>query len=241
MSLYFPVDEHKLTKQEKKELRKLEWQEKAKTEVRNAKLKKLSIWGGVILAILITAGVLYAFVSTPTTQTPNISIAPISSRDISTGNPKAKVVLVEYADFHSLVDQILKDYNGKIFYVYRMFPLEQAHQNALFSAQASYAAYKQGKFFEYGDLLFQNQNDWATLQDPSNSFISYAQSLKLDINKFKIDMNSQSTQKYVKDSENEGSSEGIYQTPSFFINGKMIQNPTSYADFKKLIDAALSK
>ncbi len=243
------MDEHKLSKKEKKELRKLEWQEKAKTEVRNVKFKKFSIWGGIVLGFLVVIGILAIFVSTPSTQTPNISIAPVSSRDISTGNPKAKVALVEYADFqcpacaayHSLVDQLLKDYNGKIFYVYRMYPLENAHQNALVSAEAAYAAYKQGKFFEYGDLLFQNQNDWATLQDPSNSFISYAQSLKLDMNKFRTEMNSPATQKYVKDSENEGSSEGIYQTPSFFINGKMIQNPNSYADFKKLIDAALSK
>ena len=249
MSLYFPVDEHKLTKQEKKELRKLEWQEKAKNEARNARIKKFSIWGGVILGFLIVIGVLVAFVSTPSTQTPNITIAPVSARDISTGNSKAKVTLIEYADFqcpacaayHLLVDQILKDYNGKIFYVYRMFPLENAHQNALVSAEAAYAAYKQGQFFAYDDLLFNNQSDWATLTDPTNSFTTYAQSLKLDINKFKTDMTSQDTQKYVKDSENEALSEGVYQTPSFFINGKMIQNPNDYAGFKTLIDAALSK
>jgi len=52
-------------------------------------------------------------------------------------------------------------------------------------------------------------------------------------------MNSQDTQNYVKASENEASNEGINQTPSFFINGKMIQNPNTYADFQKLIDAVL--
>jgi protein-disulfide isomerase len=248
--MIFAMDgEHRLTKQEKKEQRKLEWQEKAKTEARNAKIKKFSIWGGVALVFLIVIGVLVAFVSTPSTQTTNITIAPVSNRDISTGNPKAKVTLVEYADFqcpacaayHLLVDQILKDYNDKIFYVYRMFPLENAHPNAIISAQAAYAAYKQGAFFKYSDLLFANQNDWATLQDPSSDFISYAQSLKLDVNKFKADMTSQGTQNYVKDSENEALSEGIYQTPSFFINGKLIQNPNDYAGFKTLIDAALSK
>jgi protein-disulfide isomerase len=243
------VDDHKLTKKEKKELRKLEWQEKAKNEARNAKIKKLAIWGGVALVFLIVIGVLFTTVTSPTSSTPNITIAPVSAKDISTGNPKSKVTLIEYADFqcpacatyHPLVDQLLKDYQNKIFYVYRMFPLERAHPNALISAKSAYAAYKQGKFFEYGDLLFSKQNDWADLQNPQDTFTSYAQSLKLDVSRFTNDMSSQETQKYVKDSENQALNEGIDSTPSFFINGKLIQNPNSIDDFKKLIDAALSQ
>ena len=56
------MDEHKLTKKEKKELRKLEWQEKAKIEQRNAKIKQFSIWGGVALIFLVVIGVLIAAV-----------------------------------------------------------------------------------------------------------------------------------------------------------------------------------
>jgi protein-disulfide isomerase len=243
------VDEHKLTKKEKKELRKLEWQEKAKIEQRNAKIKQFSIWGGVALIFLVVIGVLIAAVSNPSSSTQNITIAPVSARDISTGNPKAKVTLVEYADFqcpacaayHPVVNQLLDAYKNKIFYVYRIFPLEQAHPNALVSAQAAYAAYQQGAFFSYGDLLFTKQTDWADLADPRNTFISYAQTLKLNVSKFTADMNSSDTQTYVKDSENEALNEGINQTPSFFINGKLIQNPTNLDDFKKLINAALSK
>jgi protein-disulfide isomerase len=242
-------DEHKLTKKEKKELRRLEWQEKAKIEARNAKIKKLAIWGGVALIILIVIGVLIATVTSPTTPTQNITIAPVSARDITTGNRKSKVTLIEYADFqcpacadyHPVVNQLLDAYKNSIFYVYRMFPLEQEHPNALISAQAAYAAYQQGAFFQYNDILFAKQNEWADLTDPTASFTGYAQSLKLDVNKFKADMSSSETQKYVKDSENEALNEGINSTPSFFINGKLIQNPNSYADFKKLIDAALSK
>jgi protein-disulfide isomerase len=243
------VDDHKLTKKEKKELRRLEWQEKAKNEARNAKIKQLAIWGGVTLVFLIVIGVLIAAVTSPTSPTSNITIAPVSAKDISTGNPKAKVTLIEYADFqcpacaayHTLVNQIMKDYQGKIFYAYRMFPLESAHPNALISAEAAYAAHKQGAFFSYDDLLFAKQTEWADLADPKSTFISYAQRLKLDVNKFTADMNSSETQKYVKDSENQALNEGINSTPSFFINGNLIQSPNSYADFKKLIDAALSK
>jgi len=244
------VDEdHKLTKKEKKELRKLEWQQKAKIETRNAKIKRLSIWAGVALIILIVIGVLFESVTTPTTPTQNIKIAPVSSRDISTGNPKAKVTLIEYADFqcpacaayHSLIDQLLKDYQGKIFYTFRMFPLPQAHQNAIVSAQAAYAAYKQGAFFAYDDMLFARQNEWANLQDPTTALTNYAIALKLDINKFKVDMTSSVAQKYVNDSENQALNEGVSSTPSFFINGQLIQDPNNYADFQKLIDATLNQ
>lgn len=242
-------EDHKLTKKEKKELRRLEWQQKAKTETRNAKIKKFSLWGGITLVFLIVIGVLIAAVSSPANPTQNITIAPVSNRDIATGNSKAKVTLIEYADFqcpacaayHPVVNQLLDIYKDKLFYVYRMFPLEQAHPNALISAQAAYAAHKQGAFFNYDDLLYTNQNDWASSQDPQNTFVNYAQNLKLNVDKFKADMVSSEAQKYVKDSENEALSEGINQTPIFFINGKIIQNPNSLTDFQKLIDAALNK
>jgi protein-disulfide isomerase len=243
------VEEHKLTKKEKKGLRKLEWQENAKNEARNAKIKKFSLWVGIAAIFLIVAFVLFESVTSSTpSQTQNINIAPVSARDIKEGDPNAKVALVEYADFdcsacaiyHPLINQLLNDYKDKIYYVYRMFPLEQSHQNALISAQAAYAAYKQGKFFEYSDLLFQNQSDWATILNPKPILTEYAKDLKLDVGKFETDMNSDETKKYVKDSENQALDENISYTPSFFINDQLIQNPNSFDGFKQLIDAALN-
>jgi protein-disulfide isomerase len=242
-------EDHKLTKDERKALRKLEWQAEAKTAARNAKIKKFTVWGGVALVILIVVFVLFESVTAPTAPVQTIKIAPVSALDIKEGNPKAKVTLIEYADFqcpacavfHPIVDQILKDYDNKILYVYRMFPLVSAHPNAFISAQAAYAAAKQGAFFNYDDLLYTRQNEWADLQDPTTAFTDYATLLKLDINKFKTDMNSDAAKKYVQASEDQASNEGIIQTPSFFINGNLIQNPTDYAGFKQLIDDALSK
>jgi protein-disulfide isomerase len=237
-------EEHKLTKKEKRELRRLEWQEKARIEQRNAKIKRFAIWTGVIIVFLIVGFVLFESVtsSPPTNQT--IKIAPVSSRDITTGNPKAKITLIEYsacAAYHSLVDQLLNNYKNKIFYAYRMFPLTNSHPNSFVAAQAAYAAYKQGEFIAYSNLLFQNQTAWGDLTDPTPAFLDYAKSLKLDVAKFQADMNSEQTKKYVKTAENEALSEGIFQTPSFFINGNLITNPNSYNDFKKLIDNALQK
>lgn len=242
--------EEKLTKQQKKDLRKLEWQEKEKTEQRNTKIKKYGMWtGAILIVVLIILGLMWIVTSPTSTSTNQANIAPVSGKDITNGDSKAKVTLIEYADFecpacaayHPLVNQLLTDYKGKIYYVYRMFPLETPHPNALISAQAGYAAYKQNAFFQMDDMLFNKQTEWATLSDPTTAFSDYAKLLKLDVNKFKADMNSSEAKNYVKNSENQALSEGINQTPTFFINGAEIQNPQSYNDFKKLIDQALAK
>lgn len=239
----------KLTKAQKKELRKLEWQEKAKVEQRNAKVKKYGIWAVAAIIIVGVIFVLIQIVNAPSTPAQQTTIAPISSKDIGEGNPNSKVKLIEYADFqcpacgayHPIVNQILSDYKGKIFYVYRMFPLTNAHPNAFVAAQAAYAAFKQGSFFQMEDYLYNRQSEWADLQNPTTAFADYAKLLKLDVNKFKTDMNSDAAKNFVQNSENEALSAGINQTPTFFINGVEIQNPNSYSDFKKLIDNELTK
>jgi protein-disulfide isomerase len=239
----------KLTKKEKKELRKQEWQEKAELEKRNAKIKKYGIWAAAVIIIIAVVGGLLAVVNSPSSTSNTVTVAPVTSRDITNGDKNAKLTLIEYADFqcpacgayHPLIDQLLKDYNGKIFYIYRMFPLVNLHPNAFVAAQAGYAAWKQGKFFQMDDLLYNNQDAWAGVSDPRSIFVSYAKQLKMNVSLFETDMNSNAAKTYVQDSENEAMSEGINATPTFILNGVEIQNPNSYSDFKKLIDTQLSQ
>ncbi len=243
------TDERKLTKKEKKELRKQEWQQKAQSEKKKQLYKKIGIIVGVVLIVVVSIFGLVELANAPSSTSSGLTVPPPSKNDISEGNPKAKVTLIEYADFqcpacgayHPLVNQLLSDFNGKIFYVYRMFPLSNIHKNAIISAQAGYAAYKQGKFFQMDDLLYNGQNTWADVDDPRDTFISYAKELKLDINKFTNDMNSSEAQNYVADAENKATSEGINATPTFFVNGQQIQNPSNYDQFKQIIQNALNK
>lgn len=244
------MPEEKLTKNEKKELRKLEWQEIAKREQKNAKIKKYSIWAGAIAVIGLIIFGLYAIVTSPTTTTnETINIAPISTKDITKGNSKTKVQLVEYSDFqcpacasyYPLVRQLLDEYKDKIYFAYRIFPLTNIHPNSHISAQAAYAAKKQNNFFEMEELLFTNQKDWSSASDPSGIFMDYARELKLDVKKFQTDMNSDEAKKYVNDSESGALAEGINSTPTFILNEVKIKNPGSYEDFKKLIDNELNK
>lgn len=244
------MDEH-LTKAQKKELRKEErknWEDELKKHEANQKLKKFIYWCLGLAVAFAAIGGLIALVNNPSSSsTPNVSAPKISANDITTGPQNAKVQIIEYADFqcpaceyyYPFTKQLLSDFKGKILFVYRFFPLTQLHQNAMISAQAAYAGLQQGKFWEMHDLLFDHQKDWATVTDPTSIYLSYAKQLNLDINKFTTDMNSDAAKKFITGQEDAGTNAGVDSTPTFFINGKQIQNPPSYDGFKQLVEAAM--
>lgn len=214
------------------------------------KAKELGIWAGII-AILI--GGLWFLISavnnSPSPSTPaNIKIPPISSEDFSIGTPSARITLVEYSDFQCpackayapLITRLSTDFPQDLRVVYRFFPLVNIHQNSMLACQAAYAASLQGKFWEMHDLLFDKQSDWSDI-NPRDTFISYAKSLNLDVNKFTKDMDADSTKQFITKAINSGTTIGISYTPSIFINGQLIQNPPGYDALKKIVQDALNK
>src|SRR6266496_3860844 len=84
------------------------------------------------------------------------------------GDKQAKVVLVEYGDYecpgceslYPVLKSISVQYKDKIAFVFRELPLTTIHPNALAAATAAEAAGLQGKYYEYHDLLYDNQNFW---------------------------------------------------------------------------------
>jgi protein-disulfide isomerase len=84
------------------------------------------------------------------------------------------------------------------------------------------AAGKQGKFWEMHDLLFTNQNDWAELADPMAVFTKYATSLSLNLTTFKRDLDDAALLKKINDDQASGLAAGVSYTPSFYLNGKLL-------------------
>lgn len=105
----------------------------------------------------------------PTPKTVELGNAPIQ------GEKNAKITIIEFSDFQCpycervfpTVQQLMKDYNGKVQLAYKQFPLG-VHPNAQKSAEASECANEQGKFWEYHDLLFKNQAIWSPLAPITN-------------------------------------------------------------------------
>lgn len=241
----------KLTKAEKRELRKLEWQKETEKAKKTEQYKKIGIWAGAAVIVMVAIFGLAMLVNSPTSTTSTSSLtAPLKAdQEFSRGDVNSKVTLIEYGDFqcpacaqyHPLVKQLLSEEGDKMHFVYRYFPLTNVHKNARISANAGFAANKQNKYWEMHEALYAAQNDWALIPNPQDIFVGYAKDLGLNTDQFKKDMNSDEANKFVDDSLNAATNLGLNSTPSFFLNGKYINSPNTYDDLKKLIDNEFSK
>lgn len=163
------------------------------------------------------------------------------------GSNSTGVRLVEYGDFecefcgryYSLVEQVKEKYKDKIEFQFRNLPLIQIHKNAFAAARAAEAADKQGKYWEMYNLLFQNQTSWASAEDAKPIFEQYATQLGLNIEKFRTDAASTTTNEIINaDIAEFKKTKEQMSTPTFFLDGKKIE-PKSVDEFSKLIDEAI--
>ncbi len=220
--------------------KKLE-KEMEKKRLKKKRAIKTVIFGFVVLAVV--GGFILAAVKLKNNSLnePVFSVNAVVSTDQIKGNREAKTVLVEYSDFQCpacaayapLTKQLLEEFNDKIAFAYRHFPLSQ-HKNAEPAALASEAGGRQGKFWQIHDMIFENQEEWAETDNAEEIFIRYAQMLGLDIEKFKSDLKLEELKKKITADLRSGQAANVNSTPTFFLNGEKIQ-PKSYEEFKQMI------
>jgi protein-disulfide isomerase len=133
------------------------------------------------------------------------------------------------------VDQVLAAYPKDLRFVYKQFPLEQIHQNAMNAAKASVAAGNQGKFWEMHDELFKISRNLAM-----EEIRKKAEEIGLDMKKFDADMASPDTEKAVRADLELGKTVDVQGTPTMFINGKRVMN-RSLEGMKTMVDEELKK
>lgn len=204
------------------------------------------IWIGVIILAIV---VLMFWGKQSQNVGSSFEVGVIHPQDHIKGNASSTVILTEYSDFqcpacrsyYPVVREIMAEYGDRIVLVYRYFPLTGIHLNAEVAARAAEAASKQGKFWEMHDLLFEKQNEWAEVPNVTPMFESYATLLGISIEQFKTDFGSSAVRDFVRAQRLHAIAIGLQGTPSFFINGEQIQNPSSVAAFKTLIEEALKK
>ena len=118
--------------------------------------------------------------------------------------------------------------------VFRDFPLS-FHEEAEPAALAAECAHEQGKFWEYHDLLFENQD-----QLGKDNYKKWAQEAGLDLPKFTACVESKKYQDEVQEDFTEGQQYGVTGTPGFFINGKLVSGAQPFTVFEQEIEAALA-
>jgi protein-disulfide isomerase len=158
---------------------------------------------------------------------------PVSDKDQSTANTSSHTVLVEYGDYqcphcghaHPLVKKLLKEKGDAFRFVFRNFPLQEAHPAAFMAAVSAEAAGKQGKFWEMHDMIFEHQQ---RLTAGFNALLDFAEALNLNIQQFAADVKSDEIVKKVEDDFESGIRSGVNGTPTFFINGARADYDGSY-------------
>jgi predicted DsbA family dithiol-disulfide isomerase len=168
----------------------------------------------------------------------------------SQGPSNAPVTIVEFSDFQcpycarfaqQTLPLILSDYSDNVHFVFVNFPLTQIHQFAQKAAEAGECANAQGAFWQYHDLLFQNQGALDV-----NSLKGYAAHLGLNTAEFNDCLDSEEMASAVQ-ADIEAGQEALQEAgvtsigvPSFLINGKPVMGAQPYDVFKQAIDAALA-
>jgi protein-disulfide isomerase len=219
--------------------------EQRKVEAQNkAWYKKLMIYGGLGLVVLgFVWSIFYSQGVKDDRKAMAVDLVKIVSDDYVKGNPNASVTLIEYLDFeceacgayYPIIKQLKADMPDDVRVVNRYFPLP-GHRNGMTAALAVEAAGRQGKYFEMHDLVFERQKEWGEKQIPTpDVFEKYAQELKLDITKFKADVNSDSVKQRVERDIDSGKKLGNTGTPSFYLNGTKLNSPGSLESFKQII------
>jgi protein-disulfide isomerase len=162
---------------------------------------------------------------------------PVSTRDHSAGPADAPVTLVEYGDYqcpycgaaYPVVKRLQKKLGKKLRFVFRNFPVTQAHPYALIAAETAEAAALQGKFWEMHDLLFEQQDSLTPDIIPV-----WAKKIGLDLDQFGNDIKQGVVAKRIQEDRQSGIRSGVNGTPTFYINGTRYDGPN---DYESLLEA----
>jgi len=160
----------------------------------------------------------------------------------SDGPDDAPVTIVEFTDFQCpycarvqpTLAEIKARYGAQVRFVYKAYPLA-THKRARPAALAAVAAHKQGKFWEYKKVLFENQKE--LVKEPTLEEL--AKGIGLDVARWKKDMDDGLTSGAVSLDQQQADRLGVHSTPTFFVNGYRIKGARPLESFTRIIDAEL--
>ncbi len=200
------------------------------------------IGGAILIAGVLIAGAVllkdsrppaenYPVVNTPGNAI-EAPIRPVSKEDHILGNPKAKIVIVEYSDlecpfckvFHETMRQVMRE-NQDVAWVYRHYPIPALHQKAFKEAEATECAWEQGgndAFWKYADRIFEVTTSNDGLAD--SELPKIAQFIGLNVPQFNTCLSSGKYAAKVQADIDNGAGAGVTGTPSSFIlvGGKVV-------------------
>jgi protein-disulfide isomerase len=170
-------------------------------------------------------------------------VLPVGERDHAQGAVDAPVTLVEYGDYecpycgraYPIVKAVQKAIGPRLRFIFRNFPLSEAHPNAANAAEAAETAGEQGKFWEMHDTLFEHQKALRP-----RDLVAHATRLGLDSDRFQRELESHAHVERVREDFMSGVRSGVNGTPTFFINGERHDGSWDFEDLVAAIEEAIA-
>src|SRR5436190_22454167 len=168
----------------------------------------------------------------------------IEPKDIFVGKTDAPVTLMEFGEYENedcakaneVVKKLLEEYEGKIRFNFRHFPLTRIHQRSLKASEAAVAAGQEGKFWEMHNILFANRRNLGT-----TSLKLHSKEAGVKNKKFLDDLVNAIYGWQVQGDLKEGIDRGVKDVPTFFVNDELVVGKPTFDNLSKAIDAALKK
>lgn len=219
------------------------------------RLKKHLIVAAVIVAGFAAALGSYLLLAPEDRNSGGLDVQPAAQampvRDNShrlTRPAQSELTVVEFLDFeceacgaaYPMVEKLREEYGDRVTFIARYFPMP-GHRNGELAARTAEAAAQQGKFEQMYTKLFTTQKQWGESQKwKQDVFRGYAKELGLDMARFDAALADPEVAGRVETDQRDGLGLGVRGTPTFFVDGEMIDTPRSYEQFKTLIDDRLS-
>ena len=171
-------------------------------------------------------------------------IVIIEPREIFVGKKDAPVTLMEFGEYENeecakvneVVKQLLEEFEGKIKFQFRHFPLTLIHQRSLKASESAVAAAQEGKFWEMHNVLFNNRRNLGT-----TSLKLHSKEAGVKNKKFLDDLVNGVYGWQVQDDLKEGINRGVKELPAFFINDVPFSGKPTFANLSAAIESALKK
>ncbi|HTM69002.1 MAG TPA: thioredoxin domain-containing protein [Candidatus Binatia bacterium] len=211
--------------------------------------------GAAILAALLILVVYGIAALSPVNPAPksvnqiDLSAAPLDKPTVSFGNPSrgpkdAAVTVFVFGDYvcppcaeyEATTSQLLTEFPKDVRIVWKDMPNTQLHPESINAAVAARCAADQGAFWQYHDLLYQEQASIG----PKN-YTPFAAQLGLDLEAFQSCYDSRQTQPLVQRDYDEGQRLRVDSTPYTFVNGRRVAGAVSYEQLRGFVVAALSE
>lgn len=165
------------------------------------------------------------------------------------GPENAKIEIYEFTDFacpackgaSEYLKQIVAIYPKEIRLHFKHYPLQNIHPWSFAAAKYADCAGRQGKFWEYAKLLFQEQENWAKSSQKPQLWTEFAKKLNLDLNLLEICVQSPETSRQIKLDISEGKIKNINATPTFFINKKRAVGSTQLIEQVRMFEKIIKK